>query len=472
MGLNWRIPTVFAVVLAALTVSFSLVPAGSNPPPRWVVLGVPLVLAWLAAAGVGLNFTSAGRSFLFAAVCLLVAVPIVALASAHGILPIPNPPPTTTTPTPTTTTTTTAPPPVPRATLTMLEPVGEGTVSPAANQHVCELGENVRLWAAPDEGWCFSEWLVDNAHYSDNAEAWLVMEDNHEIRAVFAERIAPPRPGYVAFRFVTSLTLVDVTTSLTFADPNGPITDLKVDLPWPYLDRRDRLGRPSETPVLLEDWLRRGTGSVYLSRLDAIDNFIARLWKIETENMVPGIYEIKDMEWYIPNTLPFDTVRQHEILFGVGASHAPSLKFSHENGVEWEDGQVVELLGCRTAPPSINAYFDKMSGPSAFYPIMLTVEISEVYRKEAIVVESTFYVPEDDENRVRMDAWIALWGGPWSSSPLVRPHFSGNYSGNFRLVAQLEKDTEKGPVLVRKYDSEPQWLPPPGGILWPIQTVV
>ena len=72
-------------------------------------------------------------------------------------------------------------------TLTMLEPVGQGTVVPVVGEHSYKEGRQIQLKATEADGWDFAEWEVDAEFYSSEAIANLVIDSDVVVQAFFTE---------------------------------------------------------------------------------------------------------------------------------------------------------------------------------------------------------------------------------------------------------------------------------------------
>ncbi len=88
-------------------------------------------------------------------------------------------------------------------TLTMLEPYGQGTVSPVVGAHQYAQGSSVTISASPNSDWLFVDWEVDGEFYSNKAVTSIKMDSDKNVRAIFL----PPPP------------LLDYT--LTMLEPDG-----------------------------------------------------------------------------------------------------------------------------------------------------------------------------------------------------------------------------------------------------------
>ncbi len=75
-------------------------------------------------------------------------------------------------------------------TLTMLEPVGQGTVVPVVGEHSYKEGRQIQLKATEADGWDFAEWEVDAEFYSSEAIANLVIDSYVVVQAFFTEIVS------------------------------------------------------------------------------------------------------------------------------------------------------------------------------------------------------------------------------------------------------------------------------------------
>jgi uncharacterized repeat protein (TIGR02543 family) len=72
--------------------------------------------------------------------------------------------------------------------LTMLEPVGNGTVLPQPGTYDFPAGETVNLSASPDENWVFQHWLINGSTITSNPYNLQITEDV-TVQAVFNETL-------------------------------------------------------------------------------------------------------------------------------------------------------------------------------------------------------------------------------------------------------------------------------------------
>ncbi len=73
----------------------------------------------------------------------------------------------------------------------MLEPYGQGTVSPVVGAHQYAQGSSVIISASPDSDWLFVDWEVDGEFYSNKAVTSIKMDSDKNVRATF---LPPPPP--------------------------------------------------------------------------------------------------------------------------------------------------------------------------------------------------------------------------------------------------------------------------------------
>ena len=74
-------------------------------------------------------------------------------------------------------------------TLTMAEPTGQGSVSPAVGDHNYIEGTSVPLSATAADGWGFEAWYLDGYHYSDSQNVSVVMDRNKSVSATFVQEV-------------------------------------------------------------------------------------------------------------------------------------------------------------------------------------------------------------------------------------------------------------------------------------------
>ncbi|MEM2878905.1 MAG: hypothetical protein QXG10_05125, partial [Candidatus Hadarchaeales archaeon] len=84
----------------------------------------------------------------------------------------------------------------------------------------------------------------------------------------------------------------------------GPITDVELELPWPYIDDYDELGRPAAKPIGLDRWLQKGE-LVILVDNDNMDRWLKEVWKLENVEPTSFIenfgveYCLENAIWYV-----------------------------------------------------------------------------------------------------------------------------------------------------------------------------
>ncbi len=74
-------------------------------------------------------------------------------------------------------------------TLSMAEPTGQGSVSPAVGNHNYIEGTTVPLSATPADGWGFEAWYLDGSHYSDSQNVSVVMDRDKSVSATFVQEV-------------------------------------------------------------------------------------------------------------------------------------------------------------------------------------------------------------------------------------------------------------------------------------------
>jgi len=68
-----------------------------------------------------------------------------------------------------------------------IEVEGSGTTSPAPGAHMYDEGSVVPVDAQPEAGWMLDHWLLDSVVFGPDDPFPVTMDDNHVLRAVFAE---------------------------------------------------------------------------------------------------------------------------------------------------------------------------------------------------------------------------------------------------------------------------------------------
>jgi len=74
-------------------------------------------------------------------------------------------------------------------TLTMVEPTGQGSVSPTVGDHNYIEGTSVPISATPADGWKFEAWYLDGSHYSENESTSIIMDRDKSVSAEFAQEV-------------------------------------------------------------------------------------------------------------------------------------------------------------------------------------------------------------------------------------------------------------------------------------------
>jgi len=333
---------IFAVALIVFVKLLSLVPGSSALSPL-VTLGLPLVLAWLVAAGTGQNFVPTKQSLALATICLLVAAP-----------------------------------------LAYYKPWERG-------------------------------WQPGGGQAPENVPE-----------------------GYVAFRFVSSFTYVS-------SEGDQPITDVELELPWPYIDDYEN-GRPAAYPVGLDNWLRKTDLSITLPEDNAFRQWLWEVWKLEgvpslgeIENRpeLENWYELENAVWAVNLVLPGLPYKQ--VLFD------PSLKLYYGDQLQWQDNQPIALLGGRTTAPIITGYIESRASQQIFPKI--TVHLSNMRPGETVAIEGTFLVAEENASKVRLDDWIECglertFDPQLENAPVVSWNFSPNIQIGERFLSVLKKQVD------------------------------
>ncbi len=69
--------------------------------------------------------------------------------------------------------------------IVIAEPDGQGRTYPGQGIYSYAESSQSSLLAIPDNGWVFSEWIIDDGHYSADSEISLSMNSSHTVKAVF-----------------------------------------------------------------------------------------------------------------------------------------------------------------------------------------------------------------------------------------------------------------------------------------------
>jgi hypothetical protein len=64
---------------------------------------------------------------------------------------------------------------------------GHGTTDPAEGSHVCFSGSTATVSATADPGWSFDHWTLDDSPAGSTIPIDVLMDDNHNLRAVFTQ---------------------------------------------------------------------------------------------------------------------------------------------------------------------------------------------------------------------------------------------------------------------------------------------
>jgi hypothetical protein len=234
--------------------------------------------------------------------------------------------------------------------------------------------------------------------------------------------------GFTAFRFVSSFTYVSSPT-------NETITGVELELPWPYIDAYEN-GRPMPKPVGLDPWLERGNLPISMVQTESINEFIRGVYRLENVPPTPdGDYFLENAAWNIklalcPPGLPYENLRFAD------------LRLYYGDQLEWENGRVVELLGGRTAPPTITAYFPRWGNYMTSQKV--EVKVSDMRPGETVSIEGVYLVENENAAKVRLDDWIssgidrAYWKPSQENAPEISMKWSGGNNTQNALV-QLER---------------------------------
>lgn len=251
--------------------------------------------------------------------------------------------------------------------------------------------------------------------------------------------------GYIAFRFVSSFTYVSSQT-------NETITNVKLQLPWPYIDAYEN-GRPCPKPVGLDNWLRKTDLYVGMVETENVNEFVRSVWKIENAGL--STYTLENTIWAVNFPLPGLPYIQ---------TGFASLKLYYNDQLEWKDNQVTQLLGGRTAAPTITGYLEDWPDYAVFQKI--TINILDMHPGETISIGGTFLVAEENADKVRLDDWIysgmnrVYWKPNQENAPHISVGWNPDRTITSRAIAQLEKLIENNYTLVVKYEEE--WNLPSG----------
>jgi len=257
--------------------------------------------------------------------------------------------------------------------------------------------------------------------------------------------------GYVAFHFTSSFTYVS-------SEGNQPITNVKLQLPWPYIDAYEN-GRPCPKPVGLDNWLRKTDLYVGMVQAENTNEYVRSVWKLENEGR--DYYLLENAVWAVNFPLPGVPYIQ---------TGFASLKLYYNDQLEWKDNQVIQLIGGRTVIPTITGYLEDTMSYFRFQKI--TINISDMQPGETISIEGTFLVAEENADKVRLDDWIAsgIERVYWKPNQENAPEFSVDWSGATARIAassQLEKVVNESFVLaVRYYEETTTGDVPPGSYFW------
>jgi hypothetical protein len=272
------------------------------------------------------------------------------------------------------------------------------------------------------------------------ARPWVKQEEENQ----------PPgeRPeGYVVFRFTSSFTYVSSTV-------DGPITDVELRLPWPYVQDSPRTGKPvglenyvsfGKTDLRIYDWFSKESRR-YLMDLFELEN-------VEPDEVYPyseneNVYLYKVNSWHIGMDV-WPGVPYTEVGF------EPSLKLYYEDQVEWQDNQTIALLGNRTIAPIIAAYFEPQAQTKIFTKI--TIKLSNMFPGEMVAIEGTFLIVEENAPRVRLDDFIhsEWYKREFNPQQENAPNIDVNWSGpvaTTSVISQLEERINGNFILLVKYE--------------------
>jgi hypothetical protein len=275
--------------------------------------------------------------------------------------------------------------------------------------------------------------------------------------------------GYVAFRFVSAFTYVS-------SPGNETITNVELKLPWPYVNDSPRTGKPVGLP---ENLLYKAPFFISMGGPEHIENtdirpsvyYLMDLFELD-ENLLEITREngrvwykypfVENLIWgvkiYFDNYgMPTRGLPYTEVGFDA------NLKLYHGDQLEWQDGRTIQLSGGRTAPPTIEAYFEPWEHNTVFAKI--TVKLSDLRPGETVSIDGVFFVAEENANKVRLDDYIESemyrTYRPAENAPELSAYWS---EGTITIdaLSQLEKLVNGNYILVVKYRET--WANKVGGI--------
>jgi hypothetical protein len=242
------------------------------------------------------------------------------------------------------------------------------------------------------------------------------------------------------------------------SEGNQPITNVELQLPWPYIDDYEN-DRPCPKPVGLDNWLHKKSLTVSMVQDENINRYVREVWNIE--NTEQSGYTLENAAWCVDLSLPG--------LPYTKVNFEPALKLCYNDRLEWKDNQTIELLGGRTATPAITAHLEDWGNYAVFQKI--TVRLSNMNPGETVSIEGTFLVAEENASKVRLDDWIAsgidrvYWKSNQENAPYISVHFAPGSPINNSATSLLEKFVNGSFSLVVKYEESWQNIGVGGGFI-------
>lgn len=183
-----------------------------------------------------------------------------------------------------------------------------------------------------------------------------------------------------------------------------------------------------------------------------INRYVREVWNIE--NTGQSGYTLENAAWCVDLSLPGLPYTQ--------VNFNPALKLYYNDQLEWKDSQVIELLGGRTASPTITAHLEDWGNYAVFQKA--TVKLSDMRPEETIVIEGTFLVAKENVDKVRLDDWISCgidraygFAPDQENAPYVSIHWSGP-TASTSAMTQLEKLVDGNFALVIRYEETAEAL--------------
>jgi hypothetical protein len=283
-------------------------------------------------------------------------------------------------------------------------------------------------------------------------------EENVSSPEFWTPPAAPPPENVpenmVAFHFVSAF---------TYVEGSAPISNVELELPWPYIDERDEYGRPAVRAIGLDNWLVREDLLITLPWDGPMARVLWDAWRLDlvTEK---SFDEIENLIIEYEKALETDNQQKiQELSF--------ELDFHLENAV-WSvnvpyPGLPLGDVGFASAKiyrgekvvGSASAHFEPWAGTAIFQKVKVRAGIMNP--GDTVAVEGVFLVHEEDADKVRLDDWIEsgiwrtfkpeqenapfisdYWDGP-SIKPAAVSRLEKLENGKFSLVVQYEEAWEK-----------------------------